>query len=183
MRRRPSNELRTFVSADTEATGFSPDDGDRIVEVAFLRFVEGELSDKLVSLIHPQRPIPPRVIDIHGITDEMVAKSPTFGKLFPKIVKFVGDAPLVIHNAPFDLPFRENESYLAGKEWPSEISVYDKLEIARGSCLFGRSHRLPDLAHHIGLVQRFHRAEADAYAAGKLLLNLMAKDVAIEPWQ
>ncbi len=98
-------------------------------------------------------------------------------------MKFVDDDPLVIHNAEFDLPFLEAESYIAGKEWPSDIRIYDTLDLARGSGLFGRSHRLPDLAHSIGLVQKFHRAEADAYAAGKLLLYMMAKDVAIEPWQ
>lgn len=182
MSRCPSHPLRTFVSADTETTGFYPDDGDRLVEVAFLRFVDGEITERFVSLVHPQRPIPPHVTNIHGITDEMVAKSPTFKKLFSKIVKFVGDDPLVFHNAQFDLPFLEKESSLAGKEWPSDIRVYCTLENARGSSLFGRSHSLPDLAHRIGLVQKFHRAEADAYAAGKLLLYMMAKEVAIEPW-
>jgi len=182
MSRRPSHPLRTFVAADTETTGFFHDDGDRVVEVAFLRFVDGEITERFVSLVHPQRPIPPRVTDIHGITDEMVAKSPTFKRLFSKIVKFVGDDPLVIHNAGFDVPFFETESYLAGKAWPAEIRVYCTLELARSSGLFGWSHRLPDLAHHIGVKQKFHRAEADAYTAGKLLLFLMAKNVAIEPW-
>lgn len=183
MPRRPPHPLHTFVSADTETTGFSPDNGDRVVEVAFLRFVDGEVDDKIVSLVHPQRQIPPRVIDIHGITDEMVAKAPTFKKLFSKIVKFVGDDPLVFHNAPFDLPFLEMESYLAGKDWPSDLRIYDTLDLARCSGLFGRSNRLPDLARSIGVRQKFHRAEADAYAVGHLLLYLMGKDVAIEPWQ
>lgn len=182
MPRNSSNVPGVFVSADTETTGFSPANGDRIVEIALLRFVEGEVADKFVSLIHPQRPIPPLVTEMcHGITNAMVAESPTFTELFPKIVDFIGEDPLVFHNAPFDLPFLEMESRLAGEEWPSRYRVYDTLDISRKSRLFGRSHRLPDLAMEIGLSQRFHRAEADAYAVGKLLLHLAEKGARIVP--
>jgi DNA polymerase III epsilon subunit family exonuclease len=180
---RQSNNLRSFVSADTETTGFSPVNGDRIVEIAMLRFVDGEVVSKFVSFVHPQRSIPPYVTaKVHGITDEMVAQSPSLGEILPRMVGFAGDDPVVFHNAEFDMRFLETESMLAGAEWPSHIRVFDTLEIARRSGLFSGSHKLGDLARSIGLVQKFHRAEADAYAVGKLLLHLMKNGAPIEPW-
>jgi DNA polymerase-3 subunit epsilon len=176
--------MRTFIAADTETTGFSPAAGDRIVEVALLRFVDGKVSSKYVSLIQPQRAIPSFVTsNIHGISDEMVSKSPTFGEALPGILDFISDDPVVFHNAGFDMAFLETESMLAGGEWPSSLRVFDTLEIARKSRLFNGSHSLEVLSRGLGLVQGFHRAEADAYATGYLLLHLMRNGVEINPWK
>jgi DNA polymerase III epsilon subunit family exonuclease len=180
MRKHRSNIVSTFVAVDTETTGFSPSRGDRIVEVAMIRFVDGEIASKFTTLVQPNRPIPPIVTaKVHGITDAMVADSPTFADILPSMIGYAGDDPLVFHNAGFDLSFLETEAMLAGHERPESGPVFDTLPIARSCGLFGLSHRLEDLARHIGLVQRFHRAEADAYATGMLLLHMMAKGVTV----
>lgn len=144
-----------------------------------VRFVDGEVSGKFSSLVQPRRPIPPVVTaKVHGIADAMVADAPTFDDILHRMIGFAGNDPLVFHNAGFDLSFLESEALLCGREWPRS-SVIDTLSMVRSSGLFGRSHRLEDLARHIGLVQHYHRAEADAYAAGKLLLHMIGKGVPV----
>jgi DNA polymerase-3 subunit epsilon len=160
-----------YVAADVETTGLDPGSGDRIVEVGLVRFLRGSAIDSLVSLVNPLRPISPGASAVNGITDEMVACAPTFSDLYPRIVEFLGDDPLVFHNAPFDLSFLRAESRFAGAAWPDN-PVVDTLRLARDSGRF-RSHNLAAVCREFGIVSPFHRAEADAWAAGRLLLHLL----------
>jgi DNA polymerase-3 subunit epsilon len=100
----------------------------------------------------------------------MVAGAPLFGDLFPRILGFIEGDVLVFHNAPFDLSFLRNEARLAGGEWPGN-PVVDTLALARRSGRF-RSHSLSSVCRELGIGSSFHRAEADAWAAGRLLLHL-----------
>lgn len=161
------DELKTFVAGDFETTGLKPWKGDRVVEFAFLRFRNGEVVDKIASLVHPQRPIPPGIaLQFHGITDAMVADAPKFSTLYPKIKKFIGGDPLVYHNADFDLPFLATEAKLSGGTWDGHHRTYCSLENALESGLFKGSHKLEHLAPQIGLTGlALHRAEADAFVA------------------
>lgn len=159
-----------YVAGDVETTGLSAADGHRVCEIALLRFLRGTVVDSLVSLVNPLRPIDPGASAVNGITDKMVLRAPTFADLFPGILEFLGDDPLVFHNAPFDLSFLRTEARLAGGAWPGN-PVIDTLPLARRTGRF-RSHSLPHLCRELGIGDAFHRAEADAYAAGKLLLHL-----------
>ncbi len=159
-----------FVAADVETTGLDPSDGHRVCEIALLRFLGGTVIDSLVSFVNPLRPISPGASAVNGITDAMVVRAPAFPDLFPRILDFLGGDPLVFHNAPFDLSFLRMEARLAGGAWPGN-PVIDTLPLARRTRLF-RSHSLPAICGQLGIAAAFHRAEADAYAAGKLLLAL-----------
>ena len=163
------------MAADVETTGLSPRNGDRVCEVGFVRFLRGTAIDSLVSLVNPLRPISPGASAVNGITDAMVAEAPTFGDLFPRIVEFLSDDPLVFHNAPFDLSFLSHEARLCGGEWPGN-PVVDTLPLARRRL---RNHRcsLPVLCASFGIEAPFHRAGGDAWAAGKLLLHLLPEGV------
>jgi DNA polymerase-3 subunit epsilon len=101
----------------------------------------------------------------------MVAGAPTFADLFPRIVEFLSDDPLVFHNAPFDLSFLTHEARLCGGEWPGN-AVVDTLPLARRR-IRSRSHSLSVLCLDLGIDVPFHRAGGDAWAAGKLLLHLL----------
>lgn len=162
-----------YVAADVETTGLSAADGHRVCEIALLRFLRGTVVDSLVSLVNPMRPIDPGASAVNGITDRMVARAPTFPDLFPRILAFLGEDPLVFHNAPFDLSFLRAEARLAGGSWPRN-PVLDTLVMARRTGRF-RSHSLPLLCRELGIGYAFHRAEADAWAAGKLLLHLQSE--------
>ena len=166
---RPLAEI-PYVAADVETTGLDAGYGHRICEIALLRFLRGTVVDSFVSLVNPLRPIAPGASCVNGITDAMVADAPTFADLFPKLLAFIGDDALVFHNAPFDLSFLRAESRLAGGSWPRN-PVIDTLVLARRLRMF-RDHSLSSLCGALGIGTRFHRAEWDAYATGKLLLRL-----------
>lgn len=176
--RNPANGGRIaeipYVAADVETTGLSAADGHRVCEFALLRFLRGTVIDSFVSLVNPLRPIDPGASAVNGITDEMVAGAPTFADLLPRILDFLSDDPLVFHNAPFDLSFLQSEARLAGGSWPGN-RVIDTLTLARRTGRF-RSHSLPNICRELGIGSTFHRAEADAWAAGKLLLHLVPSD-------
>jgi len=159
-----------YVAADVETTGLSAADGHRVCEFALLRFLRGTVIDSCVSLVNPLRPIDPGASAVNGITDGMVSGAPTFADLLPRILDFLADDPLVFHNAPFDLSFLRSEARIAGGSWPGN-RVIDTLLLARRTGRF-RSHSLPDICRELGIGSTFHRAEADAWAAGKLLLHL-----------
>lgn len=159
-----------YVAADVETTGLDAGNGDRVCEIALLRFLRGTVIDSFVSLVNPLRPISPGAAAVNGITDAMVADAPLFADVFPEILAFVGDDALVFHNAPFDLSFLREEARIAGGTWP-ENPVIDTLVLARQSRMF-RNHSLAALCGALGIGTRFHRAESDAYATGKLLLHL-----------
>jgi DNA polymerase-3 subunit epsilon len=161
-----------FVAVDVETTGLAPSDGHRVCEIALLRFLRGTVIDSLVSLVNPLRPISPGASAVNGITDLMVAGAPTFPDLFPRISDFLREDPLVFHNAPFDLSFLRMEARLAGGKWPGN-PVIDTLALARRTRLF-REHSLSAICGQLRIGVAFHRAEADAYATGKLLLALAA---------
>lgn len=163
-----------YVAIDVETTGLDPAEGHRVCEIALLRFLRGTVVDSLVSLVNPLFPISPGASAVNGITDAMVASSPTFPDLLPGILAFLGDELQVFHNAPFDLAFLRNETRLAGGKWP-ETRVIDTLILARRSLRF-REHSLSAICSVLGIGSGFHRAEADAYAAGKLLLALSSGD-------
>ncbi len=168
-----------YVAVDVETTGLVPSDGHRICEIALLRFLRGTVIDSLVSFVNPLRPISPGASAVNGITDLMVDGAPTFSDLFPRISDFLADDPLVFHNAPFDLSFLRMEASLAGGEWPDN-PVIDTLALARRTRLF-RNHSLSAICGQLRIGVAFHRAEADAYATGKLLLALAAGGAILSP--
>ncbi|MCL1925721.1 MAG: 3'-5' exonuclease [Syntrophorhabdaceae bacterium] len=164
-----------YIAADVETTGLSAADGHRICELAFLRFLRGSVIDSFVSLVNPLRPIDPGAKAVNGISDEMVADAPAFADLLPRILTFLDDDPLVFHNAPFDLSFLRAEARLAGGAW-SKNPVVDTLLIARRSGRF-RSNSLSGICRELGIRSTFHRAEADAWATGKLLLHFASQGI------
>jgi len=151
-----------LVFLDLETTGLNPGPGswhDRICEIAALRFTGSDECDRLVTLINPQRPIPPDATAIHQITDDMIREAPTFLQVIPELRRVVADATLVIHNAPFDLGFLRAEFQRHGDAW-QERPVVDTLILARRQLPTSR-HSLPGLARALGIQPGGHRALGD----------------------
>nr|HPJ72554.1 exonuclease domain-containing protein [bacterium] len=102
----------------------------RVVQAAVIR-TEGErLLEQLDELVNPGRPIPPEVVPIHGITDELVAGKPSFSDILPGLLELLKRGRVVIHSAPFDLAFLDQGMVQAGMK-PVELRVVDTLRIAR----------------------------------------------------
>ncbi len=92
------------IVLDTETTGLDYTK-EKLVEFAAVRLENGKIKDEFQTLINPQQHIRKSSIAIHGITQEMVADAPTESEAIPKILEFMGDYPMVAHNAIFDYSF------------------------------------------------------------------------------
>jgi DNA polymerase III epsilon subunit family exonuclease len=159
---------REFVVFDTETTGMPP--GARLVEIGALKVRGHHVVDRFESLIHPECPIPPAVIRVHGIEDKDVADAPTADEGVPEFLTWVGKAPLVGHNVQFDASMLGTEAARCGFDLPDN-PTYCTLRASR-RLLKRRSHALQSLVEELGLpTGDSHRALADA----EHTLNLMQK--------
>lgn len=98
------------IVLDTETTGFDPKKGDRIVEIGCVELVNLLPTGRVFhKYINPQRDVPKAAVDVHGLTEEFLKDHPTFLYIVDEFIEFIGDAPLVIHNAAFDMKFLNAE--------------------------------------------------------------------------
>lgn len=159
------------IVLDTETTGFEVSHGHRLIEIASVDVIAGVPDLDWSTLVHPGRPIPEDATRVHGITDAMVAESPT-PEAFARGLRFrLEGAVLCFHNAPFDLPFVQELFRLAGAE-PLTNAVVDTLGLARGIHGAGRGARngVSALTARLQLPQETaHRALGDARMTARLL--------------
>ncbi len=108
------------IVLDTETTGLDYTK-EKLVEFAAVRLENGKIKDEFQTLINPRQHIRKSSIAIHGITAEMVENAPTEEEIIPKILEFIGDYPIVAHNAIFDYSFlNEASKRVTGKEIKNE---------------------------------------------------------------
>lgn len=120
------------VVLDTETTGFDPDTGDRIVEIGAVRMRDGlPTGEEYHTYVNPERNVPQAAVDVHGLTETMLSNEPVFTQIVDGLVAFLGDAPLVAHNAAFDLKFLNAELKRAGQPIIAAERVYDSVAAAR----------------------------------------------------
>lgn len=122
-----------FIMLDTETTGLSPANGDRMVEIGAIEVQHRRVNPKRVfhHYINPGRDIPQEVVRIHGIDNKKVQDCPSFADIADDFLRFIEGATLVIHNAPFDLSFIMSELADAGLAEIENIPVIDTLKMAR----------------------------------------------------
>lgn len=123
------------VVLDTETTGLEPKQGHRIIEIGALELVDRQLTGRQFHVyINPDREIDQGALEVHGITEEFLRDKPRFADIADDLLAFADGAELVIHNAPFDIGFIDNELSLAGHQHASITAVatiLDTLELAR----------------------------------------------------
>ncbi|MSU91462.1 exonuclease [Rhodobacteraceae bacterium 2CG4] len=173
---RPLAEL-PFVVFDTETTGLEPASGDRIVQIAGVRIVNGRLlrGERFDALVDPGRPIPPASTLVHRITDDMVAGAPDIAAAGRAFHEFCAGAVLVAHNAPFDMAFLKAEQRRIGRAFDNPVLC----TVLLSSVLFGEAaaHSLDALAARFGIEippERRHTALGDALATGQVFCHLVA---------
>ncbi len=165
--------LPELVALDIETTGLYPHLGDRICEIALLNIKNGEIIDRLVTLVNPEREISFSAYAVNGITGEMVQDSPPFREIAPSVRDFLKDRTVLVHNANFDLAFLKTQLHNCGLEFP-ETNLLDTLQIARRFFSFP-SNTLGNLAGTFKIERKeSHRAEADAWTAYQVLLVFLA---------
>ncbi|MDD3371251.1 MAG: DNA polymerase III subunit epsilon [Alphaproteobacteria bacterium] len=120
------------IVLDTETTGLDPLKGDRIVEIGCVELFNHISSGKTFQVyLNPERDMPTEAAMVHGLTDEFLADKPVFAERVDDFLTFIADAPLVIHNASFDMNFINAELTRCGYRRLSMDRAVDTVIIAR----------------------------------------------------
>lgn len=172
-------ELGPFTVFDVETTGMSPS-RDRIVQLGAVRIDRDGYVSRFNSFVNPGRPIPPEVVCIHHITDEMVASAPNFSQVGREFLAFADRSTLVAHNARFDLGFLQESLSRTGLPlWKGR--TLDTLRLLKTTHPGLPSYKLQSLRAIFQLdsaeAMQAHRADADVEWTLQLLK--IALDVAI----
>jgi DNA polymerase-3 subunit epsilon len=162
------------IVLDTETTGFDPKTGDRLIEIGCV-----EIDDLLPTgrtfhrLVNPERSIPAGAIAVHGITEDKVRTAPRFREIVADLMEFVGDAPVIAHNAAFDRAFVDWECGLCGQAPIAADRWIDTLALAQV--------RFPGMANSLdALCRRFKISLTERSLHGALIDARLLADVYLE---
>lgn len=120
------------IVLDTETTGLSPRDGDRIVEIGCIELVNHVATGETYhQYVNPERPMPEEAFAIHGLSDDFLSGQPAMADVMDGFLEFIGDAALVIHNAEFDMRFINAELDRLGRDELPMSRAVDTVRMAR----------------------------------------------------
>lgn len=156
---------------DTETTGLSAANGDRIVEIGCVELVNRvETGNSFHAYFNPERPMDPAAQAIHGLSDIFLSDKPYFSDRVEDLLDFLDDSPLVAHNARFDFSFLNHELGACGRLHISEARMVDTLVLARARHP-GAKHSLDALCSRFG-IDRSHRVLHGALLDAQLLAQV-----------
>ncbi len=123
------------IILDTETTGLRVEDGHRLIEIGCIEMINRKLTTHYFHhYINPEREVEAGALAVHGITNQFLQDKPVFSTIADAFIEFVSGAELIIHNAPFDLSFLNNELMLTKRGYKSltdYCGVIDTLQLAR----------------------------------------------------
>jgi DNA polymerase-3 subunit epsilon len=156
---------------DTETTGLSPAGGDRIVEIGCVEmFNRVETGRSFHSYFNPGRPMPSEAEAVHGLSERFLSDKPNFHERCEELLEFIGDSPMVAHNAGFDFGFINHELGQCGRPLVCTSRMIDTLTIARQK-FPGAKHSLDALCTRFG-VDRSQRIKHGALLDAQLLAQV-----------
>jgi len=156
---------------DTETTGLSFSGGDRMVEIGCVEMVNRvETGRTFHAYYHPERDMPVEAFNVHGLSEAFLSDKPRFGDAVYDLVEFIGDAPMIAHNAGFDFSFLNGELQRCGRPIVHMTRMVDTLQIAR-SRHPGAKHSLDALCSRFG-IDRSHRVLHGALLDAQLLAQV-----------
>ncbi|MBF6590812.1 MAG: 3'-5' exoribonuclease, partial [Ktedonobacterales bacterium] len=164
-----------FAVVDVETTGLAPG-RHRLIEVGAVLVRNGELGAHFRRLINPERAIPQFITRFTGISEAMVARSPTASVVLPRLRAFIGERPVVGHNVSFDLSFLNYETGARGLATPFPHEGVDTITLARRYLTGLRRVRLDHVATALHLpMHTRHRALPDALLTAQIFALLLAR--------
>lgn len=120
------------IVLDTETTGLDPGQGDRIVEIGCIELINHVPSgESFQRYLNPERDMPPGAFDVHRLSTEFLADKPLFADVVDDFLRFIGNDPMIIHNAEFDLGFIDAELARLGRPALARGNVIDTISMAR----------------------------------------------------
>lgn len=165
--------INSYVSIDLETSGLDPKQ-DRILEIAAIKVVEGEVADTFETLVNAGVHLNERIISLTGISEEMTKEGAEPAGAIKKCVEFIGDMPILGHYVQFDYSFLKRTAVNHGLTFEKE--GIDTLRIARKALPQLESKGLSSLCAYYQIpLENHHRAMADAVAAMQLYQKLQAE--------
>lgn len=165
--------MRT-ISLDTETTGFDFEKGHRIVEIGCVEMEDLiRTGNRFHVYINPEREVPEEAFKVHGLDYKFLKDKPKFENIIDNFIEFIGNSPLVIHNAPFDMAFLNGEFKKTGYPVLGN-KVIDTLTLARKRVKLGR-HNLDALCNYYKINKSnrtLHGALIDADLLAQVYLEL-----------
>jgi DNA polymerase-3 subunit epsilon len=160
---------------DTETTGIFPGDGHRIVEIGALEMVDRVLTGRSFhTYVDPCRPMPKDSQAVHGLSSDFLTGQPVFEMIIDDFLEFIGDSPLVAHNAAFDMEFLNWELKRIKRPVIPHSRAIDTLEISR-KLNPGAKHTLDALCNRYGIdlsARTKHGALVDAELLARVYVEL-----------
>lgn len=160
----------TFICFDIETTGLSAA-RDKITEIGAVKVENGVITDTFSTFANPEMPIPQKITQLTGITDDMVKDAPSQSEAVGAFLEFAGDNVLVAHNAPFDTSFIAKACEDMGREY--NYTSIDTVAISRAILTDVKNCKLDTVAKFLRLGDfNHHRATDDAEMLARIFINL-----------
>lgn len=160
-----------LIVFDIETTGLSHET-DRITEIGAVKLRNMEIVDEFNIFVNPEKSIPENIVELTGITNEMVADAPSESEAVGKFLDFCGDAPLIAHNADFDTSFIRSACERCGISYHN--SQIDTLKLCKAAIPNKKKYTLDSMADEFGLGDfNHHRAKDDAAMLAKIFVKLI----------
>jgi DNA polymerase-3 subunit epsilon len=157
--------MERLIILDTETTGIDPSEGHRVIEVGAVQILDREITElEFHRYLQPNRNVGESV-NIHGISDKFLRNKPQFSEISDDLIAFIEGATLVIHTAPFDLGFLNNELKLIGSKKKIEdiCTIIDTLELSK--------EQRPGTMHNLDALCRRFEIDASARTIHGALLD------------
>jgi DNA polymerase III subunit epsilon len=166
------------IFLDTETTGLRVEDGHRIIEIGCLEMIDRKLTGKHYhKFINPEREVEAAALAVHGISNDILHDKPLFSHIANELMEFISGDELIIHNAPFDLSFLNNELLLTRQGWNTiadYCGVIDTLQMAR-QLHVGQRNSLDALCKRYGVdnsKREMHGALLDTHLLAQVYLAM-----------
>jgi DNA polymerase III subunit epsilon len=165
------------IFLDTETTGLSADNGDRIIEIGCVELLSRKLTGSHKHFyLNPGRDSHEDALRVHGISNEFLRDKPPFSAVVDELLEYLADAEIIIHNAPFDVGFLNKELELVGRRpFPQYVgSIIDTLAMAKEQ-FPGKRNSLDSLCDRLGVDnsgRTLHGALLDAELLADVYINM-----------
>lgn len=161
-----SKVVEDYIVLDFETTGFRAG-ADQIIQIGAIKYINHEPVEIFNSFINPLRHIPVSITRLTGISNEMVEWAPVITQKLPELIEFIGNLPIIAHNASFDMGFLYALDKMGDINIPT-YTVIDTVKLARKMITETKDHKLTTLTEYLQLEHDAHDAIGDCLATAAI---------------